>query len=502
MAWETASKHLYQRPLDPEGQDSLAKIARLVRPGSVVLDLGAGPGILGRHLAQHLGCTVDGVEYHPAAVAQAAPWYRWLECADLEQLELAESFKGTCYDFIICADILEHLRWPAKVLAQLPGLLAANGQILASVPNVAYAGLIADLLAGEFRYRSEGLLDETHLRFFTLRSLLRLLEEVGLQAVAVDTARCELDQSEFTERRLDALPPALIRALLGRPEALVYQFIVSARMSSDTDERLVPILHCPPPELRFACQLFWRAVNVVYQADASSTTWGQMGAEQQCVILPIPALTAPPQALRLDFADRPGLIRLYGLILRDAAGQLLWRWDGRRESLADQPSRQMVIVESGLSANQVVLFLTGEDPHLELPIPESVLAGLQAGGQLAVEFSWPMSLDYLVLAQHCIPRRDAEAAQTVLLRQVEALQATHTHLTMRNDELTDAVAAACASNRELESMLAAQSAARIDLENQLNELLVQTAVQAAEIHRLQRSWRERIGARLRRPWRH
>ena len=112
-----------------------------------------------------------------------------------------------------------------------------------------------------------------------------------------------------------------------------------------------------------------------------------------------------------------------------------------------------------------------------------------------------MSLDYLVLAQHCIPRRDAETAQTILLRQVEALQATNTRLTVRNDELTGAVAAACASNQELESMLATQSAARIDLEKQLNELLVQTAVQAAEIHRLQRSWRERIGARLRRPWR-
>lgn len=495
------SQHIYHRPLDPNGQDSLAKLARWVRPGSTVLDLGAGPGVLGRYLVEQLGCTVDGVEYNQAAVDQATHWYRHLKCADLEQIDLVDSFGGCRYEFIICADILEHLRWPGDVLAQLPRLLAPDGQILASVPNIAYAGLIAELLAGEFRYRPEGLLDQTHLRFFTLRSLLRLLEEVGLRAVAVDTAICELHQSEFTERCLDALPPALIRALLGRPEALVYQFIICAKMASEADELPLPSLACPPPELRFACQLFWRSSAAEYQADTSSATWGRMGAERQCVILPIPALAVPPQALRLDFADRPGLMRLYGLMLRDARWQLLWRWDGCRESLVKQPSRQLVIAESGLSSNEVVLFLAGEDPHMELPVPASVLVGLQAGGELAVEFSWPMSLDYLALAQHCMPRRDAETTQAVLRQQVESLKTIHANLTTHNSELTATVAAVSASNRELESMLAIQSAGRIELENQLSGLLAQIDAQAAEISRLQRSWRERVWSRLRRLWR-
>ena len=225
--------HIYHRTLDPNSQDSLAKLARLIPPGSWVLDLGAGPGILGRYLAEHRACTVDGVEYHPVAVAEAASGYRRLECADLEQITLADHFAGCRYDYILCADILEHLRRPEALLAQLPELLASGGQVLLSVPNAAYAGLIAELLAGDFRYRPEGLLDATHLRFFTRLSLLRVLEECGLRPVALDATLMPLEHSEFASAWAsggwaETWSPAVIRALLDRPEALIYQFIVTA----------------------------------------------------------------------------------------------------------------------------------------------------------------------------------------------------------------------------------------------------------------------------------
>lgn len=491
--------HVYRRPLDPDSQDSLAKLARLVRPASRVLDLGAGPGVLGRYLAERLGCALDGVESNPAAAAEAAPWYRRLECTDLERIELAEYFAGCRYDFIICADILEHLRQPDDLLAQLTRLLAPNGRVLISVPNVAYAGLIAELLAGEFRYRPEGLLDETHLRFFTLTSLNRLLEQHGLQVIVVDAAFRDLRESEFTDRHWDALPPALTRVLLGRPEALVYQFIVAATAASESVEAVPLTFVSPPPELRFACQLFWRTAGEPYREHASSVAWGRLGDACQCVALPLPPLPTPPEALRLDLADRPGLMRLHALALYDATNRLLWEWDSRRDSLATQPGQQLAFAEPVLSSG-VTALLVGEDPCLELPIPPTALVELREGGQLRLELSWPMSLDYLALVQDCIPRRDAEAARADLARREEELKTSVTALMERNVGLESALAARSAREIELEAELTALATRAAEWERQADALRARLNEQGIELARLQtllqRSWRERLWARL------
>lgn len=483
--------HVYHRTLDPNSQDSLAKLARLIRPGSQVLDLGAGPGVLGRYLTETLGCTVDGVEYNPAAATEATPWYRRLECVDLESVALSECFADCRYDFIVCADILEHLRRPDDLLAQLAGLLAPNGQALLSVPNVAYAGLIAELLAGEFRYRPEGLLDETHLRFFTLNSLVRLLEKWGLRAVAVDTTLRDLRESEFTDRFVDALPPALVRGLLGRSEALVYQFIVAAAVASEASGTTLPPLTCPPPELRFACQLFWRVTDSGYQESESSVSWGRLGVARQPVTFALPACPTPLAALRLDLADRPGLLRLHSLTLYDSHERLLWKWDGQRDSLAEQPGRQLVFAETGSLAEGVTVLLTGGDPGLELPISATMLADVQEGGELRLELSWPMSLDYLALVQDCVPRRDAVAAQVALTAQIVELETGTAALTARNAELQAETAMLVTHNAELQQQL---SVLQTQFDTQATEL---TGLRTA----LERRLPERVWGWLRRRWR-
>ena len=140
-------------------------MARLIRPGATVLDLGPGPGTLGRHLQQVLGCTVDGVELMAEQVEIAAPHYRKLLCADLSSVSLSDALRSGCYDYIVCADVLEHRR-PGRVLISSRLCCVPDGKLLISIPNIAYVGFFSDLMTGDFAYRVEGLLDSTHLRFY------------------------------------------------------------------------------------------------------------------------------------------------------------------------------------------------------------------------------------------------------------------------------------------------------------------------------------------------
>ncbi len=499
---------VYHRHFDPEGQDSLAKLARLVQPGSQVLDLGAGPGQLGAYLRSALNCVLDGVEAQPEAAAQAAIWYRQLECADLEQLDLAACFAGRRYDYILCADVLEHLRWPSVLLAQLPGLLAPGGRLLVSVPNVAYAGLIAELLAGDFRYRPEGLLDESHLRFFTLRSLCRLLAAQGWRVVAVDAAYRDWCNSEFTMYPPDALPPALTRALLARPEALVYQFLVSAEAAGPTglmETVTTPSPFVGPPlELRFSCQLFWRTPGAIYQESVSCSAWGRLGEARQSVVLPIPAQPVALEALRLDLADRPGLLRLYAMRLISTESGLLWTWDGRRLSLEQQPRQQLEFAALEPLTEGVTVWLAGEDPALDLPIPATALAGLHQGGVLELELSWPMSLDYLALVQNCVPRRDVEAERAKWTARLAALEQQATAWHGRQAALEAETVQQAQQVVQQQQSLAAQALERQVLSQQLADLqllLVQKTEELAQLRlAAQRSWRARLRERIRR-WR-
>lgn len=391
--------HVYVRDIDMSQTTSLSILVAQIATGSDVLDLGTGSGALGRHLTEHANCVVDGVTYNAAEAELARPAYRQLEIADLDTCDLAGLFGTAQYDYIVCADVLEHLKQPERILTECMKRLRPSGKLLISVPNIAYGGLLAELLMGEFRYREEGLLDRTHLRFFTRQSLTRFLEDQGWALDTVQTVDIDLHTSEFGAA-FDSLPPAVARYLLALPDCLSYQFIVSA---STTPLATGDTAHIKPPaaashSAKFSAQLYL-ADETGYAEHRKIVVPGDIGNPRQTLRFPLPSESCSSlTALRLDPADRPGFVHLYAIRLIDTAGKVQWQWDGKPASLADSTHSQMVFQTPWFSPDAALLLLTGDDPQLELPISASALAACAQGACLEIELGWPMSADYLAMA--------------------------------------------------------------------------------------------------------
>lgn len=147
-----------------------------------VIDLGCASGALGAALkARHPGAHVVGVEAGRHAAERAASRLDRVVRARLEALDLAaEGFGAGAFDTVIAADVLEHLVNPWQLLVSLKPFLAPGAQVIASIPNVRNLWLLSRALSeGRWEYTERGLLDVTHLRFFTLEEMRRLFEETG-----------------------------------------------------------------------------------------------------------------------------------------------------------------------------------------------------------------------------------------------------------------------------------------------------------------------------------
>jgi 2-polyprenyl-3-methyl-5-hydroxy-6-metoxy-1,4-benzoquinol methylase len=144
-----------------------------------VLEVGTATGFLSAEMTAR-NCVVTGIEQDPEMAKLAAQHCKKLICADVENLDLSQL--GT-YDAIILGDVVEHLRDPRKFLQGISKHLNPHGKILMSLPNVANIWVRLNLLFGRFNYSRVGILDETHLRFFTLESSKRIAAECGLKVI-------------------------------------------------------------------------------------------------------------------------------------------------------------------------------------------------------------------------------------------------------------------------------------------------------------------------------
>lgn len=209
------------------GHGSHALVLDMVPDGASVLDLGCAGGSLARAL-QARGCRVVGVESDVAGAARAAEHLARTVVCDMDGADLGELLAGERFDVVVAADVLEHLRDPAQTLRQVAPLLREGGCVIASIPNVAHGSVRLALLGGTFDYADWGLLDRTHLRFYTASGVEELMASAGLVPVQVARVVVPVDSPTAVPFDAAALPPGAREWVEAQPDATTYQFVVRA----------------------------------------------------------------------------------------------------------------------------------------------------------------------------------------------------------------------------------------------------------------------------------
>lgn len=255
----------YDYAFDLEGDAWAARLLRRVPEGGSVLELGPGPGAMTQVLRAR-GQAVTVVENDPAALQALQPLGVELVEADLDGRVWLDALEGRRFDTILACDVLEHLRQPEQVLKALAGLLQPMGSVIISLPNIAYAGVAAALRAGMFDYADKGLLDRTHLRFFTRRSIEQLLMDCGWVPIAWEANRVPVAQSEFAWY-WESIPDAWRQHLLtGWADFDVYQWMVVAAPARDSRDWAAVQVRAEANQLRTQLQ----ALQVTHAAEHAS----------------------------------------------------------------------------------------------------------------------------------------------------------------------------------------------------------------------------------------
>jgi len=206
--------------------DAHSLLMRLVLPHSRVLELGCATGYLSGYIEHALGCRVTGLEYDAASADIARTRASEVYAADLDDPDaLAPAYASAPYEVLFAAAVLEHLKDAPRLLRSVRPLLTDNARIIVSLPNVAHWSVRLALLRGRFDYADYGVMDRTHLHFYTARTGRALLEDNGYAVDSFQIAGSGLQNAlNAIARRLGRPLP---RPLL--PGPLAYELIYVAR---------------------------------------------------------------------------------------------------------------------------------------------------------------------------------------------------------------------------------------------------------------------------------
>lgn len=317
-----------------------------VRENSTVLELGPSNGNLIYHLTTEKGCIADFVEIDEEAGKEADRFSRNSCIGTIEgNLELDcwyQKIKGNKYDYIIILDVLEHIRNPKEVLEKLKDMLLESGVILLSIPNIAHNSVIMQLLRDKFEYTSVGLLDDTHVHFYTYNSIKQMLREVGLCTQCEEVIQIPVGQNEI-EVSYGIYPKSIESFLKTRSGGTVYQYLLTIRNGTDSQNEE---LKCRVDSLYEVC---------VFSSDKSEPIFRESINPRYAVKLEVNVDNVMGE-LRIDPLNANCIIEnleitvIYG--------------DGKVQNLLSE-------VDTGIAVENKMIFFD-DDPQIYISIPEGV----------------------------------------------------------------------------------------------------------------------------------
>lgn len=192
-------------------------------PNTKVLEVGSATGYATKYMTQKLNCHVTCIEKSPIMADIGRQFANKMIVADIETDNWEKELLNEEYDFIMFADVLEHLKNPTDVIRRIKPYLKENGYIISSIPNIGHNSIIIGLRNSIFDYQEKGLLDNTHIFFMTRKSVNRMFNENGFYCKTEENKVLRPCDTEFNYYY--CLNPLLALSIIAKEDAHVYRFV-------------------------------------------------------------------------------------------------------------------------------------------------------------------------------------------------------------------------------------------------------------------------------------
>lgn len=217
----------------------LFQIVKLIPEGSSVLDVGAGNGALARILKKiKSNIHIDGVEPNAYASKIAQSNYDLFWSDSLENLDLHIDYSK--YDFIVIADVIEHLENPDLFLKKIINGIRNNCKIIISLPNICFGSVRLSILNGYFDYVPSGIIEYTHLRFYSLKSVKAIIKSHNLNLETIIFLNRSFYRCEFSMEMLKCSLFLLLKILFDK-NSRAYQFIFVTNKTSSEKIKILSV---------------------------------------------------------------------------------------------------------------------------------------------------------------------------------------------------------------------------------------------------------------------